>query len=696
MSIAFGLPPLREDLRLHEAGPERDGSPAWSIQDPVTNRFFRIGWLEFECLLRWPGSPSDIASNIADTTPLAVDKEQVEDFAHFLDRHHLLRPTPEGIRRLASAASQPGWRHWRWWLHHYLFIRIPLVHPDRWLAAALPVVRPLFSPTGITLILLASLLGILLVARQWDTFTHSVVESLTPVGITGFVLALAISKSFHELGHALAATRYGVRVAHMGVALVVLWPMLYTDTSESWKLRSHSERLTVSSAGILVEMALAGLSTLAWALLDDGPLRQAMLYLATTGWLLSLTLNASPFMRFDGYFIASDWLDFPNLHERSGSLARTWLRRGLLGWTDPDPESLSARLRHALITFALITWIYRLVVFTGIAVAVYLFFFKALGLFLFGVEVMWFILRPVWVELCVWRARWSEVKMNRRIGIAVFGLSVLLLGAVPWSFRITAPAVAHTERQQAVFAPFASQIMTVQAEGVVSAGMPLATFDAPDLRARGLRTAANVQALNRRIAGLEAEDSGIDQRRTTDERLGEQMAESIATKEEGDRLRVSAEFDGVWLDVEPTLQAGTWVGTRNQIGVLVDPKKWIVDAYVEQRQINGIQIGAKATFRPERQWRSVDAEVVDVDSTRSSKLSQIMLDARHGGSIATQAAERAVIPVEALYRVRLALSAPLPDRHETRGRVAIDGPRKSLAWELIKRLAGLAIRESGF
>ena len=114
-------------------------------------------------------------------------------------------------------------------------------------------------------------------------------------GISGFMLALVISKICHELGHALVATHFRVRVSHMGIALVVLWPMLYTDTSESWKLRSSRQRLAVSTAGIAVEMALAGLATLAWALLDDGPLRQAALYLATTGWALSLALNASPF-----------------------------------------------------------------------------------------------------------------------------------------------------------------------------------------------------------------------------------------------------------------------------------------------------------------------------------------------------------------------------------------------------------------
>ena len=100
----------------------------------------------------------------------------------------------------------------------------------------------------------------------------------------------------------------------MGIAFVVLWPMLYTDTGESWKLRSSRQRLAIASAGILCELSLAGLSTLGWALSDPGPLRNALLYLATTSWVLSLALNASPFMRFDGYFILSDLLDFPNLH----------------------------------------------------------------------------------------------------------------------------------------------------------------------------------------------------------------------------------------------------------------------------------------------------------------------------------------------------------------------------------------------
>jgi putative peptide zinc metalloprotease protein len=323
-------------------------------------------------------------------------------------------------------------------------------------------------------------------------------------------------------------------------------------------------------------------------------------------------------------------------------------------------------------------------------------FFKVLGMFLCAVELVWFIARPAWLELSVWRARADEIKSGRRRLLKYLGLALLLVFAAPWAFDVDTAGVAHPQRQQNVFSPFAARLRQLQPAGAVKANTALAQFEAPDLQARDLRTSATVAALSQRLTGLAAEDSGIDQRRVTSERLSEQLAETRATREEGDRLRVRAEFDGVWLDVDPTLQPGTWVASKNQVGILVDPGSWVVDAYVEQRQIERIQVGAHARFRPERHWFFIDATVLAIDSTRSGKLSHLMLDARHGGPIATQGGERQALPVETLYRVRLALAQPLPELHETRGRASIEGARQSLIWEAVKRVIALVIRESGF
>ena len=79
------VPALREDLRLHEAAPHDDGSPCWTIQDPITNQFFLIGWLEFELLSRWRFAKKDaILERTNKETPLNATSEELDAFLEFL------------------------------------------------------------------------------------------------------------------------------------------------------------------------------------------------------------------------------------------------------------------------------------------------------------------------------------------------------------------------------------------------------------------------------------------------------------------------------------------------------------------------------------------------------------------------------------------------------------------------------------
>jgi putative peptide zinc metalloprotease protein len=690
------LPALREDLRLAEAAPEADGAPAWVIEDPVINRFYRIGWLEFECLMRWGAPAAQIAEQIASETPLKPEAEQVLALADFLGQHQLLRPGLEATDRLAARSTGTQWTQWRWWLHHYLFFRIPLVRPQRLLGRIAPHLGGLFRPEMLWAVLALSGLGLLLVLRQWDAFSRSVVDSISPEGLLGFASALVVAKTLHELGHALAATRFGVRVAHMGVAFVVMWPMLYTDVGESWKLKSRHQRLAVSSAGILTELALAGLATLGWALTDPGLLHTAFLYLATTSWVLSLALNLSPFMRFDGYFILSDLLDFPNLHERSSALARTALRRTLLGFDEAWPEAFPDRQRHLLIAFAFATWLYRLAIFLGIAVAVYLFFFKALGIFLFAVEIAWFVVLPIWRELKVWWTKRAQIAAGRRWRFLVVILLGLLLVAIPWKTEVKGYGLAHATRQQLVFSPIPAQISRIADSGPVAAGALLAELDAPDIRLRGSRNEASLRALDAQLTGLQAQERGIDQASATAGRLDEQLAEVRSTGEELDRLILRAEFSGEWRDTDRQQQAGTWVGTRTPLGILVDPNGWQVDAYVEQHDVDRLTNGAAAIFYPENSLDALRGKVIGIDTTRVSRIAHPILTTRHGGPIALAPHSEEPIPAEPRFRIRIALDAPPPVARETRGKVVIDGERRSLLAIAATGTLAVLIRESGF
>lgn len=698
------LPALREELRLLPAAANHDGSPAWMVQDPVNNRFFRIGWIDFELLLRWAeGSPQAIVEAVCAETTLSVEESDVAALVAFLDQHSLLRAdSAQSVDQLRQRAQLQQKSVYTWLLHNYLFFRIPLIRPQVGLALILPWVSRLFTRTTAIVVMLASLLGLFLAARQWQVFVSVVVDHMTWSGVLGYAVALVFAKALHEVGHALTATRYGVRVAHMGVALLVMFPMLYTDTSESWKLTRARERLAIASAGIVTELGIAGLATLAWSLTPDGGVRNALFFLATTSWVLTLLVNASPFMRFDGYFIISDVLDFPNLHERSGALARTWLRRNLLGVKDPWPERLAGNGNAALIAFALATWIYRLVVFLGIALVVYYFFFKILGIFLMIVEVVWFIARPIWSEVKIWWSRRTEIKTNRIVMSALLGAVLLAASLVPWQTSVKGVGWLHPERQHVVFSPLAGKLTSLAAEGAVKEGQILFTLESPDLQLAQQRASGLADARAKELLGLTGLLDGEERRAQVTSQQDKFLAEANLYLGERSRMQLTAPFSGVLSDLDPQLAGGVWVAPRQPLAVLVDPASWTVEAFVAEEDVARVRPGDTARIHlGARSLTVLQGQVKEVDSSRTSVLPHSMLDARAGGPLATVAAtgdsqrqERS--PKDAIYRVRIEVQGIPQGQQMMLSSVVIAGEERAWLPSILTRIAAVAVRESGF
>lgn len=696
------LPPLREDLQLHEAAPNTDGSPAWVIQDPVNNAFYRIGWIEFELLSRWHlETPSAVLESAAAETLIAPSEDELVALVAFLNAHQLVAlHDSRHTGTLYAMHRRRQLSRVRWLLHHYLFFRIPLWHPDRFLSAISPHAQRLFRPiTGWVLLALCGLGGIL-AARQWDVFAASFVDTLTVGGLVGYLLALAVAKSIHELAHAVTATRYGVRVAHMGVAFLVLWPVLYTDTGESWRLKDRNQRLRIAAAGIAAELILAGLATLVWSLAEPGEIRQALFFLATTAWVISLGLNASPFMRFDGYFILSDILDIPNLHERSFALARTWMRNRLLGWNDPDPEHFSPQRRAFLIAFAFATWIYRLIVFVGIAIAVYLYFFKLLGIFLFLVEIAWFVARPIYNETKLWHERKGEILPSRRI-FAAMGLGgAMVIGLTPWNLNVSAEAWAHSRQSHAFYSPLPSRVLELPAElgqQQKEENEPVFVLEHPESEFRANAALVGVGALASQLSGLGELPEGEQKRRVLEQMLAARQAEAVAQIDESSRLQLRMPFNGVLLDADPALRSGVWVSPRQVLAIAVDPGTWQAEAFVRQNDLDRISVGNRTLFYPEDdRLFPVRGRVAAIDTTRVELLPHALLSSHHGGNIAVLTDNSGLTPRDALFRVHIDLDSRLDRLAIRRGSVLIDAKSRSWVLEAIQAAIAVMIREASF
>lgn len=696
------LPPLREDLKLHEAAPNMDGSPAWVIQDPVNNAFYRIGWLEFELLSRWhQPTPGALLAAARAETLLDPTEDELEALLQFLHANQLLAlHDPSHTDYLIRLYRHGKLSRARWLLHHYLFFRVPLWHPDRFLQAMAPVTRRLYRPATAWIVMALGILGAILAARQWDEFAASFVETLSPGGLAGYLVALALAKSLHELAHALTATRYGVRVAHMGVAFLVLWPMLYTDTGESWRLKDRRQRLAIASAGIVAELALAGLATLAWSLTAPGDLRQALFFLATTAWLISLGLNASPFMRFDGYFILSDLLDIPNLHERSFALARTWLRNRLLGWNDPDPEHFRPQLKGFLIAFAIVTWLYRLVVFVGIAVAVYLIFFKLLGIFLFLVEIIWFVARPIYNEVKIWNQRRDDILPSRRITAGATLAGLLLVGLLPWNVSVSANAWAHALHSHAYYSPMPArmvQLPTGNGRQSILLDAPVFVLEQPEIQLRAGLAAAGADALDSQLTGLSGLPEGEEKRPLLERMRAMKQAEATSQTAEGKRLQLLGPFRGLLMDIDPGLHPGVWVTAKQQLAILIQPDEWQVEALVSQNDLARIAVGDRARFYPEDdRLVALRGKVTEIEATRASQLPHPMLSSQHGGGIAVLPDADGMTPREAMFRVRIRLDQATDRIAVRRGSVTIDATPRSWLIDATKSVLVVFIREASF
>lgn len=709
------LPLLREELALHPGPDLADGQPSWTLQDPVRHQFFRIDWLSFEILSRWAlDDLQRIADDVQACTTLRPQADDVQAFAQFLIDNQLVQPrAADSAQQLAARLQRARGNAWTWLLHHYLFFRIPLARPDRWLDRALPWVAPLYSRSFARLSLLALLIGLVEVYRDWGRFSATLVDTFSWGGLLGYGLALSGAKLMHELGHAFTAKRYGCRVPTMGLAFLVLWPMAYTDTNEVWKLRNARQRLAVAGAGIATELLIAVWATLAWSLLPDGGLRSAAFMLATTTWLATVAINSSPFMRFDGYFLLSDALDMPNLHGRAFALARWQLRESLFKLGLPPPETFSRQRRRGLILFAYATWLYRLVVFLGIAVLVYGFFIKAVGVLLFVLELLWFVALPLWREIKLWPAllrqragaadgasSWTAWARAWRRPLLLLGLLLLAL-LLPWPQRQTSSGLLKPTQVMALYAPAGARLQSLPwAEGApVAAGQLLLELDSPELQLRQQKAKARLERLR-----WQASLAGVDQEQRRNLGVLQQeedtaRAELANLQAELAQYRPQAPFKGVLRDINPELQPGTWVARRERLALLVNPQAWQVETWLDEEAVRRIAVGNPGRFRADGlEGPPIALQVLAIDRDATRQLPGAELSLAQGGSIATRDQQGQHIPEHAVYRVVLQASAPPPGMaaHSWRGQVLIEGEWEAPGLRYARAALVLLWRELGF
>jgi putative peptide zinc metalloprotease protein len=653
------LPRLRQELRLDRGAPLVTGAPSWTLSDPVRHLFFQLGKLEMRIFSLWSvGTLNTVRAGLADD---GLDPQESEAAIGSVLQFSLansltVRPEGDPVAAFTFQRAQAKKAWWKWLVDHYLFIRLPLVKPALFLERTLPKIDFLWSPKVIAAFGMLALLGLFLVARQWDNFLASFPYFFSMDGLIAYGIALSCVKVIHELGHAYTATRHGCRVPTMGVSLLVMMPVLYTDTTAAWRLTSRRKRLMIDIAGVTAEMMVASIATMLWVMLPDGSLRSAAFVLATSSWAMSLMINLNPLMRYDGYYIFSDALAVPNLQNRAFALGRWWLRERLFALGEAKPEEMPQRTERILIAYAFVTWVYRLLLFLGIALIVYHMFFKLLGIILFAVEIAVFIARPIINELGEWAKRKDHIMATGRGRWIGWGGAVLALALIlPLDRHVSAPAVLTTITAAPIVAGDPARIDRILVKGGqrVAKGAILAELSAPDLaRDAGLRQ-INIERLELQLGRAASDKIDLANRAVLERELATERAALSGLSMREAKLVLRAPAAGVVTDLTPEMHAGRWVGGAEEIARIVSPGQYDVNAFLSEGDAQRIEQGALARFSPNDATQgSRRAKLVERANSAALTLDQPILASINGGPIAVDKDEGALKPHKPVYRAR--------------------------------------------
>lgn len=367
---------LREDLELRAAG-----GGMWVLKDPLRLSYFQMSAAELSLLRRaGDGATFDqLSAELALEHPdFDWSAAELRRFLAGAVRAGLMCSILPGNR--AGALQRPAHagglaRFLRgWW--SLVSIRWRGIDPDRLLKWLRPVTSLLLLPTALSAALLLVLLALGLTLVQHEALLSELpglTRFLAPGNLLLMTAALILIRGLHELGHAAVCSYFGGECRELGMQFTLFVPFPYCDVSDSWLWPERWKRMAVAGAGMGVEFVVAALCALIWTCTHPGLLHDFCLNVMLLCSLNTLLVNGNPLLRYDGYYLLSDFCGVPNLAEAGSEEALNAFRRLLTGNPPMFPSERSVAARVCLAVYGICASVYRLIITAGLLVLVYRF-----------------------------------------------------------------------------------------------------------------------------------------------------------------------------------------------------------------------------------------------------------------------------------------------------------------------------------
>ncbi len=370
---------MRGDLAI--APQKYEGRTYYVVKDPVSLRYYRFKEHEhFVIKLMDGGTSLDDAQKEFEKQyrPERMKLEDLEAFAQQLVNAGLAQnESPQAGKLLFDQRRKRRRNEWLQTLTNILYIKIPLFDPDKLLTRMVPYTWWIFTIPFLLLSVGVMLGAIMLVATHFDAFldklpysgnffTFRNFASFAAQNLAYMWVGLALVKVIHEFGHGLSCKTFGGEVHEMGLLFLVLSPAMYCNVSDAWTLPNKWKRIIISAAGIYVELIIAAIATFVWWNTPSHPIffgvdvNSMSLSLMVLCSISTVLFNANPLMRYDGYYVLADWLEIPNLRDRSNRFLKNVMLEYCLG-VEVQPEPYMELSRKVLfVSYAIVSYFYRI------------------------------------------------------------------------------------------------------------------------------------------------------------------------------------------------------------------------------------------------------------------------------------------------------------------------------------------------
>ncbi|MEL7474412.1 MAG: efflux RND transporter periplasmic adaptor subunit, partial [Planctomycetota bacterium] len=526
-----------------------------------------------------------------------------------------------------------------------MYFRMKLFNPDGILSWMLPIFKPMLSLWGLAIWIAVVLFAVVRLLPEWTALTEGFGSTVAPSNWPWLIVVFIVTKAIHEAGHGLICKRFGGQVPEFGVMLLVLFPAPFVDASSAWTFDNKWKRIAVGAGGMLFELFIAAIAAIVWLNTQDGSLIKQIAYNAMfTASLSTVLFNANPLMRFDGYYMLSDFLEVPNLMQRSMNLQKFFFKRYAFGMENETPPSSQRSEQIILLVYGLAAMAYRVFLFISITLYVMTKLF-AIGLVLaVWTGVMWFVL-PIG-KLIHWLASHASLAEHRSRAIAMTILMVIAgvgaLGLIPFEDHRRAVGVVQSERDTDVFFRVDGLVTDVRVRpgDVVREGDVLVVSRSPE-RESELATALaefnEARSVERR-ALVENPAAATVAR----ERLQVLIAEIRHHQGKLEELVITAPHDGVVVGADPHAMMGRYVRAGEPATRVVDTSDLRIAAALSQTEAAWhFDIGAdrydvelRLLSQPEVAYRGGNVRVVEAGQAR---LPHESMGFAGGGQIETRA-----------------------------------------------------------